>query len=313
MTEALSKTLNHGDFDSVFQEVNQPELVNWTTEGELRLFHLNIRNNKITTDDLKKFTYLCIGDYVFSRAKMEDFEKSGSRDAVISQALRVLRKNGGADANGSGAELGEVLDYVFLEEKLNAPKLMSRLELDTRGKQYNSTCDGIHLLPRSITGLPYHQMVFGASNIVGDLGYAIDGAFEKICCTENCEGLEINMVNQVSLDVVAADEDIEFVKSIVLPSPNKKDKKVPVNTSYGVFLGYSLGLGTDYPVADYETIVEEKMQADIKRYIPYILQKIHDLGLGMHSFYFYLIPFQDAEKDKKAIMEAVLEGDVELP
>lgn len=95
MTEALSKTLNHGDFDSVFQKVSQPELENWTTEGELRLFHLNIRNNKITTDDLKKFTYLCIGDYVFSRAKMEDFEKSGSRDAVILQALRVLRKNGG--------------------------------------------------------------------------------------------------------------------------------------------------------------------------------------------------------------------------
>lgn len=40
--EALSKTLTHGDFDSVFQEVDQPETVAWTTEGELRLFHLNI-------------------------------------------------------------------------------------------------------------------------------------------------------------------------------------------------------------------------------------------------------------------------------
>ncbi len=40
MAEALSKTLTHGDFDSVFQEVPQPETVGWTTEGELRLFHL---------------------------------------------------------------------------------------------------------------------------------------------------------------------------------------------------------------------------------------------------------------------------------
>ena len=48
MAEALSKTLTHGDFDSVFQEVQQPEMVSWTTEGELRLFHLVIRNNKIT-------------------------------------------------------------------------------------------------------------------------------------------------------------------------------------------------------------------------------------------------------------------------
>lgn len=313
MAEALSRTLTHGDFDSVFQEVQQPEPVGWTTEGELRLFHLNIRNNKITTDELKKFTYLCIGDYVFSRAKIDDFEKAGSRDAVIAQALRVLKKNGGADAQGSGAELGEVLNYVFLEEKLNAPKLMSRVELDTSGNQYSSTCDGIHLLPRSVTGLSYHQLVFGASNIIGDLGYAIDGAFEKICRTENSEGQEINMVHQISLDVVADDEDIEFVKSIVLPSPNKQEKKVPVNTSYGVFLGYSLGLGSDYPVAEYEAIAEEKMQADIKRYIPYILKKIRDLNLGMHSFYIYVLPFQDAEEDKKKVMEAVLEGDVDLP
>lgn len=313
MTDMLSKTLMHGDFDAVFQEVAQPENIAWTTEGQLRLFHLNIRNNKITTDDLKKFTYLCIGDYVFSRARIEKFESAGSRDAVIAQALRVLKKNGGADIKGGGAELGEVLDYVFLEEKLNAPKLMSRVELETRGGQYDSTCDGIHLLPRSITGLPYHQLVFGASNIVGDLGYAIDRTFEKICQTEQSEGSEINMINQVSLDVVASSEDVDFIKSIVLPNPNKKSKKTPINTSYGVFLGYSLGLDTNYPVAEYEKIAEEKMQADIKRYIPYILQKINDCGLGMHSFYIYVLPFQDAEEDKKAVMEAVLEGDVDLP
>ena len=54
------------------------------------------------------------------------------------------------------------------------------------------------------------------------------------------------------------------------------------------------------------------MRADIKRYIPYILQKIKDNHLGTHSFYFYFLPFNDAEEEKKAIMEAVLEGDVDL-
>ena len=100
MTEALSKTLNHGKFDSVFQEVSQPELVNWTTTGELRLFHLLIRNNKINVEDLKKFLYMSIGDYVFSRAKIERFSQSGNRDAVIAQAQRALKKNGGADVHG---------------------------------------------------------------------------------------------------------------------------------------------------------------------------------------------------------------------
>ena len=65
MAEALSKTLTHGDFDSVFQEVPQPETVGWTTVGELRLFHLVIRNNKINVEDLKAYLYMSMGDYVF--------------------------------------------------------------------------------------------------------------------------------------------------------------------------------------------------------------------------------------------------------
>jgi len=47
-------------------------------------------------------------------------------------------------------------------------------------------------------------------------------------------------------------------------------------------------------------------------FMPYILQKIKDCGLGMHSFYIYVLPFNDAEEEKKSIMEAVLEGDVDL-
>ena len=50
MSEVLSRTLQHGDFDSVFREVEQPEPIGWTTQGELRLFHLDIRNNKINIE-----------------------------------------------------------------------------------------------------------------------------------------------------------------------------------------------------------------------------------------------------------------------
>lgn len=39
MKETLSKTLTHGDFDYVFQEIEQPEQVSWTTYGELRIFY----------------------------------------------------------------------------------------------------------------------------------------------------------------------------------------------------------------------------------------------------------------------------------
>lgn len=214
MAEALSKTLTHGDFDSVFQEVQQPETVSWTTEGELRLFHLVIRNNKINVEDLKAYLYMSMGDYVFSRAKLEKFSQAGNRDAVVSQALRVIKKNGGADVQGTGGELGEVLNYTFMEEKLHAPKLMSRVEISTDGKQYDSIADSIHLLTSGVSGRPYHQVVFGSSNIVGDLGYAIDGAFEKICRIEQHEVQEIHMANQLIFERMATDEEAALVKDI---------------------------------------------------------------------------------------------------
>ncbi len=142
MSDNLSKTV-HGDFDAVFCEVTQSSPASWITQGELRLFHLNIRNNKFNPEEMKKLLYRNIGDYVFSRAKIEHFKVNGDAYAIVSQALRVLRKNGGADIKGTGSELGELLLYSFLEEKLKAPKLMSRVELSTDAKGVQSLyCSG---------------------------------------------------------------------------------------------------------------------------------------------------------------------------
>ena len=309
MSEELSKTLQHGDFDSVFKEVVQPEIIDWTTKGELRLFCLDIRNNAIRTEELKKYIYMSIGDYVFSRAVIERFTQSGNRDAVVAQAQRVLKKNGGADVQGSGGELGEFLNYVFMEERLKAPKLMSRAEIDTDGKKYRSASDSIHVLTKSTSGRAYHQVVFGASSIVGDPGYAIDAAFEKIGNIDENENGEIHMVSQMALERMATEEEVDLVKDILIPKP---DKKTSFNTSYGIFIGYSLGLGDGHPVEEFIELAEKKIRADAKRYIPYILEKIRQKNLTAHSFYFYFLPFNDAEAEKKTIMEAVLEGDVDL-
>ena len=78
-------------------------------------------------------------------------------------------------------------------------------------------------------------------------------------------------------------------------------------------MGYTIGLDPNqYSIAEFPGIVEEKMQEDIRRNIDYILQKIRDNNLNLHSFYFYVLPFNDGEADKKDIMEAVLKGDVDL-
>ena len=89
-----------------------------------------------------------------------------------------MRENGAADTKGTGNELGEMLVYTLLEEKLDAPKILSRVELSTDAVNYSSECESIHLLTLGeADGQATYEMVFGTSNIVGDIQDAIDNAF----------------------------------------------------------------------------------------------------------------------------------------
>ena len=116
----LTKTVKDKTFDDYFTEVDHSESISEDRLGSMRLFYLNIRSGKIKIADLEKFTMLNIGRYVFSRAKQEQYEKAGNLDAVMQQALRIMRKRGTSDDKATGNELGEIMIYAFLEEKLKA-------------------------------------------------------------------------------------------------------------------------------------------------------------------------------------------------
>lgn len=196
----LTKTVKDKTFDDYFTEVDHSESISEDRPGSMRLFYLNVRSGKIKIADLEKFTMLNIGRYVFSRAKQEQYEKAGNLDAVMQQALRIMRKRGAADAKGTGNELGEIMIYAFLEEKLKAYKLLSKIELSTDAAQYLSEADGIHFLCSDGTSGSYNQMVFGASNIVGEIKDAIDQAFEIIKKISAHEDDEVYMIEKTVLD-----------------------------------------------------------------------------------------------------------------
>jgi len=50
------------------------------------------------------------------------------------------------------------------------------------------------------------------------------------------------------------------------------------------------------------------MDTDIKAHVAYIANKISAENLGTHSFYFYILPFNDADNEKQSIMNTVLGG-----
>lgn len=309
MSAALSKTLKDKDIDKIFAEVPCTENLGLKKSGQLRLFHLLVRDGKFQHDDLETWLYRNLSRYVFSRAMLEQFRKDDDLDAAIERAIQTMRENGKADEKGMGNELGEMLIYAFLEGKLSAPKLMSRVELSTDLSQYKSVCESIHLLSATDDkGVPFNQMVFGASNIVGEIQDAVDNAFEAILRIEKHSNREIKMVEKTALDRSFEDDEIAFLTDTIIPQPNAKSK---YNTAYGIFLGYSIGVkAEDHLGVEYEDLVTKKMVDDIRQHAQYIANKIKSNGLDEHSFYIFILPFMDAETNKSEIMDHVMKGAV---
>lgn len=90
------------------------------------------------------------------------------------QVISKGKIGGQARAMVVTSSIPRCIEYYYVINKC----LSARHSPYTDAKQYASSCDGIHLLTSGVSGMPYHQVVFGVSSIVGDLTYAIDAAFD---------------------------------------------------------------------------------------------------------------------------------------
>ena len=292
--------------DDIFSEVSHGENMNLPFPSQLHLYHLIVRNNRFSTSDLEKWLYRNLSKYVFSRARLEQFRQNDDLDVSVNQAIQLMLKS-----TDIGEELGEMLLYAFLEGKLGAPKLMSRIELTTDLSKYGSESKGIYF--RTFTdamGNPQCQMIFGVSDIVGGLRPAIDSVFEAIIRVENHTDKEIDMVEKTVLQITDDEEELEAIENLILPQPNAVSK---YDTAYGIFLGYTLGIEPNGRTKDeYEDLMTKKMIQDIKNNTQYIVDKINNNGLGSRSFYFYILPFDNADDNKDGVMKNVLKGGASL-
>lgn len=307
MENPISRSLPDVSMDSVFTEVHHNEKLGLRNPEQLRLFHLQISNNAFVYTSLEDYLTDIISEYVFSRAQIEKLSQPGVGNprSIGNKALRVMKRNGAANQKGTGNELGEILLYAFLEEKLNAPKIFSKVELNAGSTPFGTACDSVHLLDLGDdTGVSYYQTVFGTSDIEGDIADAIDKAFDAIVRIEKENGRGIQFVDNRSLNDSFDEDTVQRLKSIIIPEPG-----VPVanDRAYGVFLGYSLGLDPHTrSTLEFLKDLDAKMDTDIKNHAAYIADKIKTLGLDTHSFYFYIVPFNDAKCDKQQVMENLL-------
>lgn len=300
----LKRTLKDPMFDKIFKKATDVTIAGLYNPTKACVFYIDPNNCKFRFRDLKDFIINNIGNYVFSRAQTKRIhDRTKNQAAIGSQAMLKFMQKYGSNAE---TVLGEILLYVFMEQELNAPKIMSRIELDEYNRNSVSKSDGVHLLSIDHSGQLFHQLVFGASDIVGDLTAAIDRAFDKIVSIEANSDNELRMVESTTEWTIYDPEATKYIVDLMTP---KRDGSMKPDMAFGAFLGYTIKL--DKPETDsqkYRTALKNQLIRDISAVQPHILNLIQQNNMSGYSFYLYVMPFNDAPREKVSIIHELLTG-----
>lgn len=302
ITSKISYTLDPKMFATVFKEITSNKL-SLPNNNDIRIYSLEITNGQIDYDKVKRFIRRNIGRYVYSRAQRNNYELQGDIESISSYAIEAYTKR--VKRNQDTNHFNEIMLYSFLECILGAPKIFSKMELQNKSGQFETFASGMHILSMKKGILPFNQLVLGASDTYDDLEHAVNNAFDQIeriatGSSEEYDLLETSILNnEFDADMNATLESMIIPKKGSTPSNIEK--------AYGVFLGYTINVdNAGLSNEEYLINANDKMLDDIKGIIPYIEAKINSLGLNNHSFYVYILPLNDALKDKESIIKDAL-------
>lgn len=296
----LAFSVKPGRFDHVFTEVEITGVHDLPKGTRVRLYHLGVDTGAFVYKDLCAFIRANVGRYVFSRAQIAGYETQGNTDLVGWDASKELT----AVENQDRETLGQILLYSFLEYVLGAPKVLSRFELNRFQGALRSEADALHLLPADTAG-GVSQFVLGASYIDNSPQQIIDGAFEKITKIKENRDSEVTIVEQTLLDKSFTSDQVEAIERLIIPEPGGRPMH---DTSYGIFVGYTLGLklSDNRDAAAYRQDLAVKLRTDLIQHSTYIARKIAACGLEHHNFHIYTVPLNDARVDPSTIMNTTL-------
>ena len=126
----INTTIKAGTIDSAFKEVTHSEDLGLRNPAQLRLFHLKLDGDTFTDEGLYKCLRRNNGYYVYSRTRIAKFKDDDDEASINLEAMQLIKEQSLKNPNDFGNMLGEILLYAFFEEKLEAPKIFSKIELD---------------------------------------------------------------------------------------------------------------------------------------------------------------------------------------
>lgn len=293
------KTSINGKFLNLFY--NDLECDIEETHSKLNLRILRIENNQFCYKELVDELSEAIISFSLSRKEHSDFLKDEKYAALYRKAVAKLR-----DYTSNDGEAGELLLYCFLESHLNAPKLLTKLEIKLSTNDYAKGSDGIHLL--KLADKKY-QLIFGESKLDADLVTSLTNAFKSISDfvtrPKNNIHHEIGLINS-QLCKEAFDENLyAFIKSVIFPTANGSDS-ITKDNAFAVFAGFDIKVtDEEKKLANdaFRDLIRGKIKDEVEKRKAHIKKKIEEYNLQNYTFYVYVFPFMELDATRKKIIK----------
>ncbi|AQM61320.1 DUF1837 domain-containing protein [Clostridium baratii] len=307
LLELLPLTVDETDFNKVFIPLEHDFSLNLANENKLEIYHLRAENRKFNYEDLTEFCVGNLNQYVFSRQAVKGAKTSAEIQRLFNKGRRSFREIRNNNDKGEGGELGELLLYLFLEIRLRAPKILSKMEIKTTQNQYVYGADGVHLyFTHDEEGFPIYQLIIGEAKIKNDILDATRVAFDSIKNSINEINVEICLISGEIFKEVCNEREADIIKSMIIPTEDSKNELATYEKAIGVFIGYTGNYDEDISNSKWNRTLNEKIKGDIGRAVKTMVRKIENLDLRGYSFYCYYMPFNNAELDRKSILDNIL-------
>lgn len=206
--------------------------------------------------------------------------------------------------------------FSFLEADLNAPKLLTKMEFKANPNMYFNGADGVHYLKLASGN---YQIIFGESKAYSDLNEGISDALDSIQNFKNnsikddesgsTRGIDFEkgLLNAWVSQETFTDEEKVFIKSLIYP---RATNSYDVDTAFAVFVLYDLVIDSkekNRNNEEYRKWLYARLNNNVKKIIPNVIKKIETRKLTGHAYYFYIVPFEDMEKQQKDVLKKVVE------
>lgn len=299
-------SIENSDFLNAFDLVKEMDLDTYRKD-RLNLYALKVNANEFNYNYLQEQLVDPMIDYSISREVKKKYAgKPGKLFKKARERFKEYTKNEG--------ELGELMLFCFLETHLNAPKILTKLELKTSTSLYVNGADGVQFLKLDNGD---YQLIFGESKMYSDIKLAFANALKSIRDFKNEKnnkgesksgiGYEKSLISDNLSKESFSDEEKAFLESLIYPS---QDNVFYVDDAFGIFIGFQIDISEDekeLPNREFRELIKNRMLTKIEECLEDVKKKIKDYKLQGHNFYIYAVPFTNIDSTRKEILKEVIE------